>query len=101
MRPSVEAALKAAERLQKAVVADLVLGMQRWLHDLCLWKLTGKIRYHLSKSKELSQLAQKVTVAQLMAAVKSAQERHAIAEHPLSARLFIEDMLLDYSALFS
>ena len=34
-------------------------------------------------------------------AMKAANERRAIAEHPLSARLFIEDMLLDYSNHFS
>ena len=101
MRPSVEAALKTAERLQKVVVAELVLGVQRWLHDLCSWKLAGKIRYYPSKSKELAMLASRLSSGQLMAAVKAVEERHAIAEHPLSARLFIEDMLLDYSALFS
>lgn len=101
MRPSIEASLKAAERLQKAGVPELVLGMQRWLHDLCSWKMAGKIRYYPSKSKEIASLARKLTSAQLMAAVKAAEERHAIAEHPLSARLFIEDMLLEYSALFS
>lgn len=101
MRPSVEGALKAAERLQKAVVPELVLGMQRWLHDLCSWQLAGKIRYYPSRSKELAALANRLPVSKLMAAVKNAEERHAIAEHPLSARLFIEDMLLDYSALFS
>ncbi len=101
MRPSVEGALKAAERLQKAVVPDLVLGVQRWHHDLCSWKLAGKIRYYPTKSKELAALASRLSSTQLMAAVKAAEERHAIAEHPLSARLFIEDMLLEYAALFS
>jgi DNA polymerase-3 subunit delta' len=33
--------------------------------------------------------------------LKAVGERRAIAEHPLSARLFIEDMLLDYSSTFS
>ena len=101
MRPSVEGALKAAERLQKAVVPELVLGMQRWLHDLCSCQLAGKIRYYPNKQKELAALAGKLSPSQLMAAIKNAEGRHAIAEHPLSTRLFIEDMLLEYSALFS
>jgi DNA polymerase-3 subunit delta' len=32
---------------------------------------------------------------------KGLNDRRAIAEHPLSAKLFIEDMLLDYSKLFT
>ena len=99
--PSVEAALKVAERLQKAPVVDLVLGVQRWLHDLCSFKLTGKIRYYPNRTKEIAKLAAMLTTPQLMVAVKATEERHAIAEHPLSARLFIEDMLLAYSAHFS
>ena len=101
VKPSTEAALKVAERLQKAPVVDLVLGMQRWYHDLSSFKLAGKIRYYPNKTKEIAQLAGKLSVPKLMAAVKATEERHAIAEHPLSARLFIEDMLLAYSALFS
>ena len=101
MHPSVEAALKVAERLQKAAVIELVLVLQRWLHDLASFKLTGKIRYYPNRSKELAMLANRVSTAQLMTAQKEAGERHAIASHPLSARLFIEDMMLNYSALFS
>jgi DNA polymerase-3 subunit delta' len=33
-----------------------------------------------------------------MAAIKGVNERRAIADHPLSPKLFIEDMLLDYTA---
>ena len=36
----------------------------------------------------------------LLAVIKNTGDRQAIASHPLSSKLFIEDMLLDYSALF-
>lgn len=101
MKPSVEAALKAAERLQKGVVIELVLVLQRWLYDLSSFKLTGKIRYYPSRVKEVTLLANRVSIARLMTAQKEINERHAVASHPLSARLFIEDMLLNYSALFT
>ena len=101
MRPTLEAALKTAERLQKSPLPELVLGLQRWLYDLCSFKSAGKVRYYPSRLKELSMLADRVTMMQLLVAVKQADEHRAVASHPLSARLFIEDMLLDYSALFS
>jgi DNA polymerase III subunit delta' len=99
-KPSVDGALKTADRLQKMPVADLVAWLQRWLYDLFSCKLSGKIRYYPRYRKELAALADRVALTQLLSALKAANERRAIAEHPLSAKLFIEDMLLDYSSLF-
>jgi DNA polymerase-3 subunit delta' len=99
-RPGVEGALKAAEKLQKTPVPDLVAWLQRWLYDMFSFKLSGRIRYYPRYSKELAALGERTDSAALLRALKAVQERRAVAEHPLSARLFIEDMLLDYSSLF-
>lgn len=100
-RPSVEAALKAAEKLSKASVPALVGWQQRWLYDLFAFKLAGQVRYFARYQKDLAALAANVHTASLMRALKSTTERRAIAEHPLSPRLFLEDMLLDYTACCS
>lgn len=96
--PSVEMALKTADKLQKAPLNTLVSCVQRWLYDVFSYKLSGSIRYYPRYRKELAVLADKVNVSRLMSAIKSANERRAIADHPLSPKLFIEDMLLDYAA---
>ncbi|SFV13040.1 DNA polymerase III subunit delta' [Pseudoduganella namucuonensis] len=96
--PGVEAALRAADKMQKVPLAALVSWLQRWLYDLFSYKLSGNIRYYPRYRKELASLAGKVHVSKLMAAIKAANERRAIADHPLSPKLFIEDMLLDYTA---
>jgi len=100
-RPGVDGALKTAEKLQKTAPAQQVEWLQRWLYDLFSVKLSGKIRYYPRYQKELAGLSAKIAVPALLAALKAAGERRAIAEHPLSPRLFIEDMLLDYSRLYS
>ena len=100
-RPGVDGALKTAERFQKTPVVELVAWLQRWLYDVFSLKLSGKIRYYPRYRKELSTLADRADVGKLMSALKSLNQRRAIAEHPLSPKLFIEDMLLDYSTLFS
>lgn len=100
-RPGVDAALKTAERLQKTPVSDLVACLQRWLYDLLSAKLSETIRYYPRYRKELDALAARTNAAVLLSAIKELNERRAIAEHPLAPRLFIEDMLLDYSTLFS
>ena len=100
-QPGIDSALKTADRLQKTPVVDLVAWLQRWLYDVFSLKFSGRIRYYPRYRKDLSLLAQQVETGKLLHAIKAVNERRAIAEHPLSAKLFIEDMLLDYSKLFS
>ena len=100
-QPGIDGALKTADRLQKTPVVDLVAWLQRWLYDVFSLKFSGRIRYYPRYRKDLSLLAQQVETGKLLHAIKAVNERRAIAEHPLSAKLFIEDMLLDYSKLFS
>ena len=96
--PTLEGALKTAEKLQKAPLGALVSSLQRWLYDIFSCKLTGNIRYYPRYQKELAALAERMHVSRLMDAIKSAGERRATADHPLSPKLFLEDMLLDYTA---
>ncbi len=96
--PGVESALKAADKLSKTAPSNLVAWQQRWLYDVFSYKLSGSIRYYPRYQKELAALAGKVPTSHLMRAIKNTNERRAIADHPLSPKLFIEDMLLDYAA---
>ena len=100
-RPNVEGALRQADKLSKTPLAALVAWQQRWLYDLLACKLSGRVRYYPRYRKELAALAGSVHTANLLRAIKSANERRATADHPLSAQLFVEDMLLDYTACCS
>jgi DNA polymerase-3 subunit delta' len=71
------------------------------LHDVFSVKLSGKLRYYPRRHSELVALAARVNLPDLLSAIDLASERRAIAQHPLAARLFIEDMLLDYTHIFS
>jgi DNA polymerase-3 subunit delta' len=97
-QPSIDAALRAAEKLSKAPLGSLVAWQQRWLYDVFSYKLSGVIRYYPRYQRELAALAGRVQVSKLMRAIKSANDRRAVADHPLSPKLFVEDMLLDYTA---
>jgi DNA polymerase-3 subunit delta' len=92
--------LIVAERLQKAPLSQLVAWQQRWLYDLLSLKLGGQVRYFPHQQKVLGSLAARVTAERLQQALRDAGARRAVSDHPLSARLFIEHMLLDYSGLF-
>jgi DNA polymerase III subunit delta' len=97
-QPSVDAALRSADKLSKAPLATLVAWQQRWLYDVFSYKLSGVIRYYPRYQRELAALAGRVHVANLLEAIKATNERRAVADHPLSPKLFVEDMLLDYTA---
>jgi DNA polymerase-3 subunit delta' len=97
-QPSVDAALRSADKLSKAPLASLVAWQQRWLYDVFAYKLSGVIRYYPRYQRELAALAGRVHVADLLQVIKSTNERRAVADHPLSPKLFVEDMLLDYTA---
>ena len=96
--PSVEGAIRTAEKLSKTPLPALVSWQQRWLYDAFSLKMSGKVRYYPRYGKELAALAARVHTEGLMRALKSAGERRAIADHPLSPKLFVEEMLLDYAA---
>ncbi|QJQ04609.1 DNA polymerase III subunit delta' [Undibacterium piscinae] len=99
-KPGVEGSLKLAEKMQKMDVPTTVSWLQRWLYDIFSYKQSGRIRYYPRYQKELALLASRTETMALLAVISNTGERQSIASHPLSAKLFIEDMLLDYSALF-
>lgn len=100
-KPTPDAALKTADQLQKSAPADVTSWLQRWLYDVFSVKFSGKIRYYPKHRREIDALAMRADPVRLLAVMKSVNERRAIADHPLSAKLFIEDMLLDYSTVFA
>jgi DNA polymerase-3 subunit delta' len=96
--PSVENALRTADKMQKVPLTSVVAWQQRWLYDLFSLKLSGRIRYYPRYQRELKGLSDRVPVSRLLAAIKSTAERRATSDHPLSPKLFLEDMLLDYTS---
>ena len=100
-KPASDSALKTADLLQKTAPADITAWLQRWLYDLFSVKFSGKIRYYPKYRREIDALAQRADARQLLAVLKQVNDRRAIADHPLSAKLFIEDMLLDYANVFA
>jgi DNA polymerase-3 subunit delta' len=97
-QPAVDTVLRAADRLSKAPLASLVAWQQRWLYDVFSYKMSGVIRYYPRYRRELAALANRMSTPNLLRAIKAANERRAVADHPLSPKLFVEDMLLDYTA---
>jgi DNA polymerase-3 subunit delta' len=100
-KPAADMVLKTADRLQKSPPSDVTSWLQRWLYDVFSVKFSGKIRYYPKYRQEIDALAARADTGRLLAVLKALNERRAISDHPLSPKLFIEDMLLDYSTVFA
>jgi len=96
-RPAPDSALRVADKLAKAELPALVSWTQRWLYDVVSYQLSGKVRYYPRYQKELAALAGRARTGDLLRAIKAMNERRGVAAHPLSAKLFVEDMLLEYT----
>ncbi|WMW78903.1 DNA polymerase III subunit delta' [Undibacterium cyanobacteriorum] len=99
-QPDVDASLKLADKMQKLEMPRTVSWLQRWLYDVFSMKQAGRLRYYPKYKKEIELLASRTSNDKLMKLMKNVQDRQAIASHPLSAKLFLEDMLLEYSTAF-
>jgi len=99
-KPDVAGALNVADKLQKMPIPVLISWLQRWLYDVFSAKLTGCIRYYPGYQREVTNMATAVSLPGLLSLISSCKQRSAVAEHPLSAKLLIEDMLLEYCAAF-
>lgn len=99
--PNLANILKTAEQLQKVPVRQSVIWVQRWLYDLVSQRQADTIRYHPRHRQTIERLAVKTDLHKLLAVVKQMVDRRRTAEHPLVPRLVIEDMLIEYSKIFS
>ncbi|MBC3806047.1 DNA polymerase III subunit delta' [Undibacterium seohonense] len=99
-RPDIEVSLKTADKMQKMDMPRTVSWLQRWLYDIFSYKQTELTRYYPKHRNDIAKLADRITLEKLMQVIKNVQDRQAIASHPLSGKLFVEDMLLEYSSAF-
>ena len=96
-QPELDGVLKIAEKLQKSAIPLLISWVQRWLYDIFSYKLAGEIRYYPRNHKEISKIAAEIPLDALLALIDANIQRRRVADHPLAAKLLIEEMLLDYA----
>lgn len=100
--------LAAASRLDRVVKGEkrvaplkrLVEWSQKWCVDLALLRIGMAPRYFLAEQARLRELAGKAALSSLLAFGRKALQYRQQCEQPLNSRLFLEDFLLNYWALF-
>ncbi|MRD72815.1 DNA polymerase III subunit delta' [Rhodocyclus tenuis] len=102
-------ALASAAALDRVVKAEKALSplprlvdwLQHWLFDLTLTSCAHAPRYFVREQGALKRLAVRTTLPRLLAFERKAIQYRAEAEQPLNSRLFLEELMMSYAALFS
>jgi DNA polymerase-3 subunit delta' len=95
-RPELASCLAVAERLAKCESALVVGWIQRWVYDCLGYRLAGRIRYYPSQKSAIATLAGSLDVTRALAYARTLVAENRLVDHPLNARLFVENLLLGY-----
>jgi DNA polymerase-3 subunit delta' len=77
-------------------VAASIRLFQRWGWDLLAERQAARVRYYPGERRVLTALARAVEPARLLDWVAGLAQSQAVSDHPLNARLVIENALLGY-----
>ncbi len=88
-----------AEKCEKAGATNLCVWLARWTSDLVLCESGLDVRYHPSQERALKAAAKRMHAAALHAYYRRLMRMRRVSEHPLNARLFAEELLIDYARL--
>lgn len=79
----------------------LVDWLQRWVADLVSVRLGGRVRFFPARSTQLQALAKRCSIAAASNCYNEFVRIRRVAQHPLNARLMLEDMLMRYARTFT
>jgi len=90
-----------ADTVVRVPLWDLVGWLQRWSYDLLLARIAGRIRYNLGQEVVIADTARYCDAADIATYLRRLAGARALARHPLNAKLFVEDLLLQYQRLIA
>src|SRR5882672_1702454 len=88
-----------AETVLRIPLWDLVGWLQRWSYDLLLARVAGRVRYNPNQERVIADTARHCDAVDIAAYLRRLAQARALARHPLNAKLFVEDLLLQYQRL--
>lgn len=97
-RPSIDP-LVIARNLGDARPDQVVGWMQKWAHDLVCCALAGTVRYNPDFEQPIAAAARRIGRVDAVRFGRRMMRLQRIVNHPLNARLFLEDVLIEYAAL--
>lgn len=91
--------LEVAEQIKDYPVQHVVGWLQKWSYDLAASKFLGIIRYNPDCETVLAPMAKQVDGLRILRFHREMVKLQRIVNHPLNARLFIEQLMIAYADL--
>jgi DNA polymerase-3 subunit delta' len=93
--------IKLAEQWQKADLAQLLRSTLRWSQDLARVGAGAQAHSYPQAAQACMQQPRPPSLRALVDWQQTLRQRQRIVQHPLNPRLFVEELLLEYLAVFS
>lgn len=91
--------LAVAEGLRDLPLERFINWMQKWSYDIASLRILGALRYNPDLARELAIAAKRVDPLAILRLHRKLVREQRNIHHPLNGRLYIESVLLAYSAL--
>lgn len=78
-------------------IPELVDWMHRWVTDLTVMRLGGRMRYFPQSHAIMERLCLRASVASVLNCYNEFSQIRRVSRHPLNIRLTLEDMLMRYA----
>lgn len=95
-RPDDLDVVAVAESLQNQEPGQVLAWLQQWVYDLQQMSVQTEPRYHIDFTKELVNLAPQTSAQRNVALYRQLLGYQPWVHHPLNARLFLEQLLMNY-----
>jgi DNA polymerase-3 subunit delta' len=92
-------ALTSAEKLRETAPGLVVGCLQKWASDLVRHKVTGEVSYNPDYTEAIAAAAARLGLVEAVRYLRHVVRLQRSVSHPLNARLFLEQLLLEYGAL--
>jgi len=92
-------ALDLADFCQRLQPAAVVNWMLKWTYDLIAVASQSRARYNIERETQLNRLALGMQLPRLLRYYSALSALKAIADHPLNARLFFDDLFISYKEI--
>lgn len=91
--------LAVAEGVRDLPLERFIGWMQKWTYDIAAQRMLGTIRYNPDLARELAALANHVDPLSALRLHRKLVREQRNIQHPLNSRLYMESVLIAYSAL--
>lgn len=90
--------IRVAERYRDALPAVVLGWLQRLTYDLVSVRCRGRVHYNVDLQREIESCARRIDPIAIVRLHRKFVSTQRIANHPLNARLFLEQLFIDFSA---